>query len=166
MHNWDKDAPELEEALPGHRMLSIMTDNDLTQINHSVPTKVLVIDDDETMIEMLRLVLQPGSFAVTIASSGPKGIAEAHNLNPDIIILNLMVPDMDGWQVCKAIREFTQAPILVLSAISKPGIVAQALDEGADDYLLKPMTSSVLIAHVKRLAWRARAEQEANGSNI
>ena len=74
------------------------------------------------------------------------------------------MPEMNGTEVCREIRAFSQVPILVLSAVSKPGMVAQALDEGADDYLLKPITSSVLIARLKRLVWRARAEQAANGN--
>jgi two-component system KDP operon response regulator KdpE len=125
-------------------------------------TRILVIDDDQAMTEMLRLVLEPSSFDVHEAHSGPEGIEATRRLNPEVVVLDLLMPDMDGWEVCKEIRTFSEVPILVLSAISKPGIVARALDEGADDYLLKPMPSSVLIAHLKRLARRARAEQESN----
>jgi DNA-binding response OmpR family regulator len=129
-------------------------------------TKVLVIDDDQAMTEMLRLVLEPNAFDVYEAHSGPEGIEATHRLNPEVVVLDLLMPGMDGWEVCKEIRTFSQVPILVLSAISKPGIIARALDEGADDYLLKPMPSSVLIAHLKRLARRARAEQESNNTNL
>jgi len=125
-------------------------------------TRILVIDDDQAMTEMLRLVLEPNAFEVHEAHSGQEGIEAARHMNPEVVVLDLLMPGMDGWEVCKVIRSFSQVPILVLSAISKPGIVARALDEGADDYLLKPMPSSVLIAHLKRLARRARAEQEAN----
>lgn len=142
-----------------------MTENKPLQVKNTVPSKVLVIDDDDAMIEMLRLVLEPEDFNLSVASTGTMGVEDTRRLAPDVIILDLLVPEMDGWQVCKEIREFSQAPILVLSAISKPGMVAQALDEGADDYLLKPVTSSVLVAHIKRLAWRARAEREANNHN-
>jgi len=129
-------------------------------------TRILVIDDDQAMTEMLRLVLEPNSFDVYEAHSGPEGIEATRRLNPEVVVLDLLMPGMDGWEVCKEIRTFSQVPILVLSAISKPGIVARALDEGADDYLLKPMPSSVLIAHLKRLARRARAEQESNNSDF
>jgi DNA-binding response OmpR family regulator len=125
-------------------------------------TRILVVDDDQAMTEMLRLVLEPNAFEVHEAHSGQEGIEATRNMNPEVVVLDLLMPGMDGWEVCKEIRSFSQVPILVLSAISKPGIVARALDEGADDYLLKPMPSSVLIAHLKRLARRARAEQEAN----
>jgi DNA-binding response OmpR family regulator len=66
----------------------------------------------------------------------------------------MLMPDMDGWEVCHEIRKFSQVGILMLSAINKPGMVTQALDEGADDYLLKPMPSGVLIAHLKKLIRR------------
>ncbi len=127
-----------------------------------MPTRVLVIDDDVDMTEMLRLILEPNAFDVNVSHSGPEGIETAHLLNPEVIILDLSMSDMDSWQVCKEIRAFSQVPILMLSAISNPAMVAKALDEGADDFLLKPMTSSVLIAHLKRLVWRARAEKGAS----
>jgi DNA-binding response OmpR family regulator len=129
-------------------------------------TRILVIDDDQAMTEMLRLVLEPNAFDVQVAHSGPEGIESTRQLNPEVVVLDLLMPGMDGWEVCREIRKFSQVPILVLSAISKPGIIARALDEGADDYLLKPMPSSVLIAHLKRLARRARAEQESNNPKL
>ncbi|MEN6299513.1 MAG: response regulator [Anaerolineaceae bacterium] len=132
-------------------------------MDNGVPTKVLVIDDDKTMSEMLKLVLEPLSFEVFEASTGPDGIEATKRLKPEVIILDLLMPDMDGWEVTKAIRAFSQVPILVLSAVSKPELVAKALDEGADDYLIKPMPNSVLVAHLKRLARRARAEESSSG---
>lgn len=124
-------------------------------------TSVLVIDDDITMTEMLRTVLDPQSFEVFSANTGEEGIKFTSDLEPDVIVLDLFMPEMDGWQVCKKIREFSQVPILVLSALSKPGTAARALDEGADDYLIKPVPSNVLIAHLNNLSRRARAEKEA-----
>jgi len=126
-----------------------------------VLTCVLVIDDDITMTEMLRSVLEPQSFEVLTAYTGEDGIKVTRDMKPDVIVLDLFMPGMDGWQVCKTIREFSQIPILVLSALSKPGTAAKALDEGADDYLIKPVPSNVLIAHLNNLSRRARAEKEA-----
>jgi OmpR family response regulator RpaB len=166
MHNWGYDRIRTQGGEPGARMLYTMNDIETIQQNRSTQSKVLVIDDDEAMIEMLRLVLDPGNYEMHVASSAQQGIQAARQLSPDLIILDLMIPEMEGWKVCQEMREFSQSPILVLSAISKPGIVARALDEGADDYLLKPITSSVLSAHIKRLARRARAEREAKGSNL
>ena len=124
-------------------------------------TKVLLIDDDKEMTDMLSVILEPNMFAVVAANNSLEGIDQVHQSKPDVVVLDLLMPDMDGWQVCKEIRKFSQVPILVLSAISKPGMVARALDEGADDYLLKPMPTSMLVAHIKKLARRSKAEQES-----
>jgi len=166
MHNWVTcsrlDCTVSDQTIhPNHAPTTAAT-----PLNRVTQTRVLVIDDDDAMIDMLKLVLQPDAFELRFANSGPAGIEAARRLLPDIIVLDLLVSNMSGWRVCQAIREFTQAPILVISVISNPGLVARALDEGADDYLLKPMTSSVLIAHVKRLAWRARIEKEAKNAKI
>jgi DNA-binding response OmpR family regulator len=81
--------------------------------------------------------------------------------SPDVIILDLMMPGMDGWQVCKQIRSFSTVPIVVFSALDSPGIVASALDAGADDYLVKPVPSGVLISHLNTLTRRT----EMNNGN-
>ena len=126
-------------------------------------TNVLIIDGDASMTDMLRLILEPNDFNVFAENSGPAGIEAARRLDPDIIILDLLMQGMDGWDICHKIREFSNVPILVLSAVNKPGYVAKALDNGADDYLLKPMPSNVLIAHLKKLTRRAKAER--NGAD-
>lgn len=143
-----------------------MSKNNNRPESNSLPTRVLIIDDDESMVEMLRLILEPDVFEVFIANNSTSGIDLTRETLPDVVILNLLMPDMSGWEICREIRNFSQVPILVLSAISKPGMVSKALDEGADDYLIKPMTSSVLIAHVKRLARRARAKSDPDNSNL
>lgn len=135
-------------------------------MENSAPTRVLVIDDDTSMTEMLKLLLEPNDFMVFEANSGQEGIKATRRFNPEVVILDLQMQGVDGWNVCREIRSFSDVPILVLSAISKPGIVAQALDEGADDYLLKPMPSSVLIAHLKKLTRRAKAEQNGTKSTF
>lgn len=123
--------------------------------------KLLIIDDDTDLTEMLRLLLEPKSFTVMAANSGEEGIASAKKWNPDLIILDLFMPEMDGWQVCKSIRAFSKAPILVLSAMNKPGLITRALDEGADDYLIKPVSSNVLLAHLNNLTRRIPLKQPA-----
>jgi two-component system KDP operon response regulator KdpE len=76
-----------------------------------------------------------------------------------VVILDLMMPGMNGWQVSKAIRAFSDVPILILSAIDSPGLVAEALDAGADDYLTKPVSSGTLIAHINKILRRSRLAQ-------
>ena len=116
--------------------------------------KILVIDDDPAMTDLLELLLIPASAEVITANSGPDGIRLAKEINPDVITLDLMMPNINGWKVAEKIREFSKAPILILSALDSPGLVAAALDAGADDYLIKPVPSSVLMAHINQLVRR------------
>jgi len=119
-----------------------------------LPLKVLAIDDDEAMTDLLTLLLQTHGFEVLTANSGDEGIAITRRDSPDVIILDLMMPDKDGWQVCRQLRTFSKVPILIFSALDNPGMVASALDAGADDYLVKPVPSGVLIAHLNTLTRR------------
>lgn len=116
--------------------------------------KVLAIDDDPAMTELLTLLLKTHGFDVLTANSGDEGILIAQKDSPEVIILDLMMPDKDGWQVCKQLRTFSSVPILIFSALDNPGMVASALDAGADDYLVKPVPSGVLIAHLNTLTRR------------
>jgi len=124
--------------------------------------KILVIDDDPAMTELLKLLLEPTQADLLTSNSGEEGIRLVKEQTPDIVVLDLMMPKVDGWQVCKAIREFSSMPILVLSALDSPGVVATALDAGADDYLIKPVPSGVLIAHINNLLKRKRPEMNAS----
>lgn len=117
-------------------------------------TKILVIDDDIAITELLSMLLRTHGFDVLTTNSGIEGVKFAEIKNPTVIILDLMMPDLDGWQVSKAIRKFSNVPILILSAINDPSMVASVLDAGADDFLVKPVPSSVLIAHIKKIVRR------------
>jgi len=121
-----------------------------------MPVKVLAIDDDPAMTELLILLLRARGFEVYTANSGEDGIKKMSELSPDVLILDLMMSGVDGWEVCSKVRKFSTTPILILSALDTPGMVASALDAGADDYLIKPVPNSVLIAHLHNLARRAR----------
>lgn len=127
-------------------------------------SSVLVIDNDVALTEMLKATLEPEAFEVFTAHEVKDGIDSVRRLNPDVIILDLYMPEKDGWQICRDIRAFSNIPILVLSVLNNPDEIAQALDEGADDYLIKPVPSGVLIAHLKNLIRRARAEQVAKNT--
>ncbi|HTX90215.1 MAG TPA: response regulator transcription factor [Anaerolineales bacterium] len=122
--------------------------------------KVLTIDDDPAMTELLTLLLKTRGLDAFMANSGEEGIRRIREISPDVVILDLMMPGMDGWQVCTEVRSFSDVPILILSALDSPGMVASALDAGADDYLVKPVPSGVLIAHLNTLI--RRAAKEAN----
>jgi two-component system KDP operon response regulator KdpE len=117
-------------------------------------TKVLVIDDDEAITELLSMLLKTHGFDVITSNSGVEGVKLAQERHPHVILLDLMMPDKDGWEVCKAVRSFSNVPILVLSALNDPRMVASVLDVGADDFLVKPVPSSILVAHLRKLVRR------------
>ena len=114
-------------------------------------TKILVIDDDLAITELMSMLLKTHGFDVITTNSGADGVKLVKEKNPNVVILDLMMPDMDGWQVSKAIRAFNNVPILILSAINDPAMVASVLDTGADDFLVKPVPSSVLVAHIRKM---------------
>jgi two-component system, OmpR family, KDP operon response regulator KdpE len=118
--------------------------------------KILVIDDDAGMTDMLSMLLASASPEIIVANSGKAGIELARQHTPDIILLDLMMPEMTGWVVCKTVREFSDAPILILTSIDSSGVIAQAFDAGADDYLVKPVSGGILIAHINNLLRRSR----------
>ena len=121
--------------------------------------KVLSIDDDPAMTELLTLVLKTHGLEARVANNGEEGIRLTREFCPDVVILDLMMPGMDGWQVCHKIRTFSTVPILILSALDTTGLVANSLDAGADDYLVKPVPSGVLIAHLNTLIRRAATQK-------
>jgi DNA-binding response OmpR family regulator len=130
-----------------------------------VLTKVLVIDDDVLLTDLLRDSLSRSSFEVFVVNSGAEGVKVIHQLQPDVVVLDLMMPGMTGWEVCKAIRTFSQTPILILSAVVDHELVMQALDNGADDYIVKPVATNVLASRLRRLTQQARVKQNENNVN-
>ena len=117
-------------------------------------TTVLTIDDDPAITDLLSALLKASNFSVLVANSGAEAIRIIKEEFPWVVILDLMMPVMDGWQVCRAVRTFSSVPILVLSALDDPSVVASVLDSGADDYLVKPVPSAVLVAHINKLVRR------------
>jgi DNA-binding response OmpR family regulator len=117
-------------------------------------TKIFVIDDDSAVTDLLSVLLNTQGFQVWVTNSSSEGLTQIREKAPDLVILDLMMPEIDGWEVCKAVRTFSDVPIIVLSALNDPSMVASVLDAGADDYLTKPTPSRVLVAHIKRLVDR------------
>jgi DNA-binding response OmpR family regulator len=121
---------------------------------------VLLIDDDPDLAIMLRTLLRGQDIQIRAVFSGEEGVEACRDEQPDVVILDLLMPSMDGWEVCEKIREFCDVPILILSAIGSPGSVARALDAGADDYLIKPVHASLLASRLRTLMRRRlRVEQ-------
>ena len=124
-----------------------------------MPLKVLTIDDDPAMTELIGLLLRSFGLEVISANDGDEGLKLARKEEPDLIMLDLTMPGVDGWIVCKTIRSFSKVPVIILSALDDPAIISSALDAGADDYMVKPVPSSVLMAHINNLTRRAHVEK-------
>jgi len=117
-------------------------------------TKIIVIDDDTAVTDLLSVLLSSHGFDVFVTNNSTDGMGMIRDENFDLVILDLMMPEMDGWEICKEVRSFSQVPIIVLSALNDPSMVASVLDAGADDYLTKPTPSRILVAHINRLTRR------------
>ena len=131
-----------------------------------MPKTVLTVDDDNAITELLAMLLRTHGYEVLTANNGEEAIKFIKEKNPHIVVLDLMMPGMDGWQVCKRVRAFSNVPIVILSALDDPSLIASALDAGADDYLVKPVSSSILVAHLNRLIRRTGTLDAPNGSPI
>ena len=117
--------------------------------------RALVIEDDKNIAELLRLYLEKDGFEVTIASDGGAGLRLAGEVEPDVILLDIMLPVMDGWQVCKEIRRSSQVPIIMLTAKGETYDKVSGLEMGADDYITKPFEVKELIARIHAVMRRA-----------
>lgn len=127
--------------------------------------QILVIDDELQIQRAIRTILTEKGFKVTTASRGEEGLALAAANQPDIIILDLGLPDMDGVEVCTRLREWTQIPIIILSVRDSERDKVAALDQGADDYLTKPFGIEELLARV-RVALRHAAGRQGMQSKV
>src|SRR5215208_3546305 len=126
---------------------------------------ILLIDDEPQILDTLRTILTEKQFKVTTASHGQAGLALAVTNEPDLIILDLGLPDMDGVEVCQRLREWTQTPIIILSVRDGERDKVAALDMGADDYLTKPFGIEELLARV-RVALRHAASRKGEQNKV
>jgi DNA-binding response OmpR family regulator len=110
--------------------------------------KVLVVEDDTNIAELLRLYLEKEGFAVTIAVTGAAGIAEFERVSPELVLLDIMLPVMDGWEVCREIRGMSKTPIIMLTAKGETFDKVSGLEMGADDYVVKPFEVKELLARI------------------
>ncbi len=122
--------------------------------------KALIVEDDPNIAELISLYLEKDGFAVRTAGDGNTGLAEAKIFDPSIVLLDIMLPGMDGWAVCKAIRAFSAVPIIFLTAKGEPYDVVAGLEMGADGYITKPFEPTVLRARIH--AVRRRRDPEAD----
>lgn len=119
---------------------------------------VLVVDDEPTVRETIAINLRREGLEVAFADSGPEAVAQARGLSPDLIVLDVMLPGMDGFEVCRVVREQSTVPILLLSARAEEIDRVVGLEIGADDYLTKPFAMRELVARVRAMLRRSRMQ--------
>jgi two-component system KDP operon response regulator KdpE len=125
---------------------------------------ILVIDDDQDLGQMLRTQLERRDYHAVVASSGREGLQKAYQVRPDLVILDIMMPGMDGFEVCRRLRELSNVPIIMLTARNMKGDVVKGLEAGADDYLTKPFSSAELDARIQAVLRRTSSKNGPNSS--
>jgi len=124
-------------------------------------TRILVVDDDLHIAELIKLYLQKEDFEVAVAYDGGQGVELFKTFEPKIVLLDIMLPVMDGWQVCKEIRKIDNTPIIMLTAKGETIDKVLGLERGADDYIVKPFEPKELIARVKAILRRANVSEDS-----
>ena len=127
--------------------------------------KILVVDDDANICELLRLYLTKEGYQVTTANDGEEGLEKFNQLKPDMVLLDVMMPRMDGLEVCRRIRKLGNTPVMMLTAKGSEYDKVVGLDMGADDYMTKPFGMMELIARVKALLRRTKESGKNDNVN-
>ena len=127
--------------------------------NLKMSKKILIVEDDGNIRELLRLYLEREGYEITEASNGEEGVEQWRKVNPDMILLDVMMPIMDGWQVCKIIREESKVPIIILTAKGETFDKFNGLEMGADDYIVKPLEMREVVARVRAVFRRFAPEE-------
>jgi two-component system response regulator RegX3 len=122
-------------------------------------TAVLIVDDDARLTEPMQYQLEAMGYTVAVAPDGPTGLRLLMSHPPDVVVLDIMLPGLDGWQVCQEIRRFSQVPIIMLTALGTEVDRIRGLELGADDYLSKPFSFHELVAHIRSILRRVQWDQ-------
>ncbi len=123
--------------------------------------KILVIDDDPSLLELVKYNLELEDYEIVTARDGLEGVKAFFAHQPDIVVLDIEMPKLDGYQVCRRIREMAGTPVIILTAKGRDKDIIKGLDLGADDYVTKPFKVKVLLARIRATLRRARIEPEA-----
>ncbi len=124
--------------------------------------KILIVDDDANICELLRLYLEKDGFQTIVANDGEQAVKYASQYNPDLILLDIMLPVLDGWQVCREIRKQSETPIIMLTAKGETFDKILGLELGADDYVTKPFETKEVIARIKAVLRRSNEKDKQN----
>ena len=133
---------------------------DLDKLSSEDHQRILIVDDEPETIILLKSIVRSAGFDVLSASSGKEAIKKCKAANPDLILLDIMMPEMDGWETMGYIRDMADIPIIIISAVSAKEEVVRALQIGVDDYLTKPFFSAEVIARIRAVLRRASKPPE------
>lgn len=128
-------------------------------------TRILVVDDAPEMTWLLQSALDKEGYKVQVAHNGTEALRTAYAFQPDLILLDVMMPEMDGWETLRRLREFSDVPVIMLTAVADPESTVQGLDIGADDYVGKPFEIHELKARIRAILRRA-AQAPAESSQL
>jgi two-component system KDP operon response regulator KdpE len=126
-------------------------------------TRILLVDDDPTLSSLLGRFLQESNFELFQASNGPAGLRLAFNEHPDLILLDVMMPGMDGWEVCARLRELSDVPVIMLTAKAAEADKLRGFQLGVDDYVTKPYSFVELVARIQAVLGRVQRERKETG---
>ncbi len=119
--------------------------------------KILVVDDDKNICELLRMYLEKEGYSVIVENNGADAVKSFGSENPDLVLLDIMLPELDGWQVCREIRKTSEKPIIMLTAKDETFDKVLGLELGADDYVTKPFDTKEIVARIKAVLRRTSA---------
>ena len=128
--------------------------------------KILVVDDEKNICDLLRMYLEKEGYAVVMAHNGLDAVKMFSTENPDLVLLDIMLPQLDGWQVCREIRKTSEKPIIMLTAKDEVFDKVLGLELGADDYVTKPFDTKEIVARIKAVLRRTSAVKEADVKEV
>ena len=126
----------------------------------AMPRSILIVEDDKNIADLLRLYLEKEGMTCTVAGDGLTGLEKFQAVQPDLVILDIMLPSMDGWSVCRKIRETSKTPIIMLTAKGELEDKVSGLEMGADDYITKPFETKEVLARVHAVLRRYGEEEQ------
>ena len=124
--------------------------------------KILIVEDDGNIAELLHLYLEKEGFETQIADNGGKGVELFRSFGPDLVLLDIMLPVMDGWSVLKKIRDESKTPVIMLTAKGETDDRVTGLEQGADDYIVKPFETKEVLARIRAVLRRTQGEGESS----
>lgn len=124
--------------------------------------KILIVDDDQNICELLRLYIEKEGYTAVLAYDGQAALTQFNNTSPDLVLLDIMLPKLDGWQVCREIRKTSDTPIIMLTAKGEVFDKVLGLELGADDYVTKPFETKEIIARIKAVLRRANMQNNSD----